>query len=82
MLAHHKGAIAMSDIALNNGVTGAVKAQIQKTRSDQLKESQMVEGMLRGESMGRSSPSEQPMGNSNMSNNMTGMDMSGTNGMN
>jgi len=79
MLAHHKGAVAMSDIALQNGATGAVKAQVQKTRSDQLKESQMVEGMLRGESKARSSPSQQPMGNMNMSDNMTGMDMNGMN---
>ena len=49
MLAHHKGAVAMSDAALASGVTGAVRAQIEKTRADQQKEAEMVEAMLRGE---------------------------------
>ncbi len=51
MLAHHQGAIAMSDIALSNGSTGSVRAQIEKTRADQQKEVTMVEAMLRGEPM-------------------------------
>ena len=51
MLAHHRGAVAMSDIALANGATGAVRAQIEETRAEQLKEVAMVEAMLRGESM-------------------------------
>ena len=51
MLEHHRGAVAMSDVALQNGVTGAVRQQIQKTRDDQQKEAQMVEAMLRGETM-------------------------------
>lgn len=51
MLAHHKGAVAMSDVALASGVTGAVRAQVEKTRADQLKEAEMVEAMLRGEPM-------------------------------
>ncbi len=34
MLAHHQGAVAMSDIALANGATGAVRAQIEKTRAE------------------------------------------------
>jgi uncharacterized protein (DUF305 family) len=51
MLEHHKGAIAMSDIALQNGVSGALREQVQKTRDDQQKEVQMVEAMLRGETM-------------------------------
>ena len=46
MLAHHEGAVAMSDIALKNGVTGAVKAQVEKTRADQQKEVEMVKAML------------------------------------
>lgn len=49
MLAHHRGAIAMSDIALANGASGAVRAQIEETRAEQLKEVGMVEAMLRGE---------------------------------
>ena len=35
MLVHHQGAIAMSDVALANGATGAVRAQISKTRAEQ-----------------------------------------------
>lgn len=51
MLAHHRGAVAMSDIALANGATGAVRRQIEETRAEQLKEIAMVEAMLRGEPM-------------------------------
>ena len=49
MLVHHRGAVALSDIALANGVTGAVRAQVEKTRASQLKEIAMIEAMLRGE---------------------------------
>lgn len=49
MLEHHKGAVGMSDVALANGVTGSVRAQVEKTRADQQKEVDMVEAMLRGE---------------------------------
>ena len=41
----------MSDVALANGATGAVRAQIEKTKADQQKEVAMVEAMLRGEPM-------------------------------
>lgn len=51
MLEHHKGAVAMSDIALANGVSGALRAQIEKTRDENRKEAAMVEAMLRGEPM-------------------------------
>ncbi len=51
MLAHHRGAVAMSDIALANGATGAVRSQIAETRAEQLKEVAMVGSMLRGEPM-------------------------------
>ncbi len=51
MLAHHKGAVAMSDIALANGATGAVRTQIEETRDEQMAEVAMVEAMLRGEPM-------------------------------
>ena len=51
MLAHHQGAVAMSDIALNNGATGVVRAQIERTKASQQKEIAMVEAMLRGEPM-------------------------------
>lgn len=48
MLEHHKGALAMSDVALASGAAGAVRAQVEKTRADQQKEVDMVEAMLRG----------------------------------
>lgn len=46
MLAHHQGAVAMSDVALANGASGAVRAQIEKTKASQQKEIAMVEAML------------------------------------
>lgn len=49
MLEHHKGAVAMSDIALANGATGAVRSQIEKTRADQQKDIEHIEGMLSGQ---------------------------------
>ena len=49
MLEHHKGAIAMSDIALANGATGAVRSQIEKTKAEQQKEIDHIEGMLSGQ---------------------------------
>lgn len=51
MLEHHRGAVAMSDVALRSGVAGALRTQVQKTRDDQQKEIEMVEAMLRGEPM-------------------------------
>ena len=51
MLEHHRGGVTMSDVALQNGVSGSSRQQVQKTRDDQQKEAQMVEAMLRGESM-------------------------------
>ena len=51
MLEHHKGAVAMSDVALAHGVIGALRAQIEKTRDDNRKDAAMVEAMLRAESM-------------------------------
>ena len=51
MLEHHKGAVAMSGVALANGATGAVRAQAEKTKATQQMEVGMVEAMLRGEPM-------------------------------
>jgi uncharacterized protein (DUF305 family) len=51
MLEHHRGGVAMSDVALQNGVSGALRQQVQKTRDDQQKDAQMIEAMLRGETM-------------------------------
>ena len=56
MLAHHQGAVAMSDVALANGATGAVRAQIEKTKATQQKEVATVEAMLRGEPMPSAAP--------------------------
>lgn len=75
MLAHHQGAIAMSDIALRNGVLGALKVQVEKTKASQQKDSAMIEAMLSGKPMNMSS---QDM---NMSGNMSDMDMNGMNHM-
>ena len=51
MLAHHNGAVAMSDVALTKGVTGALRSQVQKTREENKMDAQMTEAMLRGEPM-------------------------------
>ena len=51
MLAHHQGAVTMSDVALANGATGAIRARIEKTRESQQREVALVEAMLRGEPM-------------------------------
>lgn len=51
MLEHHKGAVTMSDVALANGVSGALRGQVQKTRSENQKDAEMTEAMLRGEPM-------------------------------
>ena len=48
MLAHHKGAVAMSDVGLKNGVSGAMRAQVEKTRSENQKDAEMVQAMLDG----------------------------------
>lgn len=50
MLEHHRGGVTLSDAALQNGVSGALRQQVQKTRDDQQKETRMVEAMLRGQS--------------------------------
>lgn len=46
MLAHHEGAVAMSDIALKNGAKGLVKSHAEKTKLDQQKEADTVKGMI------------------------------------
>lgn len=51
MVEHHKGAVAMSDVALRNGVSGAMREQVRKTRDDNQKDAEMTEAMLRGETM-------------------------------
>ena len=56
MLEHHRGAVAMSDVALANGVSGALRSHVQKTKTSQQKEIEMVEAMLRGEPMPTAAP--------------------------
>ena len=50
MLEHHRGGVAISDVALQNGVSGALRRQVQKTRDDQQKDAKMIEAMLGGQS--------------------------------
>jgi uncharacterized protein (DUF305 family) len=50
MLEHHKGAVALSEVALANGASGAVRTQIEKTIAEQKKEIEHLEGMLSGQS--------------------------------
>lgn len=53
MLEHHKGAVAMSDVALKNGVSGALRAQVDKTKKMNQDDAKMVDDMLNGKSMDR-----------------------------
>ncbi|MES2136341.1 MAG: DUF305 domain-containing protein [Pseudomonadota bacterium] len=53
MLEHNKGAVAMADVALANGVTGAVRAEVEKSRADHLKQAERIERMLRNEADAR-----------------------------
>ena len=69
MLAHHQGAVAMSDVALQAGVSGAMQAQVEKTKTENRNDAAMVEAMLSGKPMN--------MSDKNMSGNMSGMDMKG-----
>lgn len=50
MLEHHRGGVSVSDIALQNGVGGALRRQVQKTRDGQQKDAAMIEAMLGGQS--------------------------------
>jgi len=73
MLPHHQGAVAMSDVALRNGVSGAMRAQVEKTKAMNQKDAQMIEDMLNGKAM--------TLSNETMSGNMSDMDMNGMNHM-
>lgn len=84
MLAHHNGAVAMSDVALHNGVSGALKAQVEKTRAENQKDAAMVEAMLGGKSMAEAKDMSSPGATAsgmNMPEDMNGMDMNGMNHM-
>lgn len=73
MLPHHQGAVAMSDVALRNGVSGAMRAQVEKTKAMNQKDAQMVQDMLNGKPM--------TMSHENMSGEMSDTDMNGMNHM-
>jgi uncharacterized protein (DUF305 family) len=73
MLPHHQGAVAMSDVALRNGVSGAMRAPVEKTKAMNQKDAQMIEDMLNGKAM--------TLSNETMSGNMSDMDMNGMNHM-
>lgn len=47
MIEHHRGAVAMSDIVLAQNPTPQVRAQAEKTKTDQLSEISTLEAMLR-----------------------------------
>lgn len=52
MLEHHRGAVAMSDVLLQReNVSSEIRRKAEKTKSDQQKENQLFERMLRGEPM-------------------------------
>ena len=60
MLAHHRGAVALSDVVLANGATGRVRTAAQKVKSDQTKEGAMIEAMLAREPMPMASSAPEP----------------------
>jgi uncharacterized protein (DUF305 family) len=60
MLAHHQGAVALSDIALANGVTGAIREQVEQTKAAQQQEIETIEAMLRGEPAPAAAAETQP----------------------
>lgn len=48
MLAYHNGAVAMSEVALEAGVTGAVRDKVGQIKASQAKEARTVTDMLAG----------------------------------
>ena len=51
MVAHHRGAVALSDVVLAKGSDAKIRAFAQKTKTDQMKEAAMIESMLAGRPM-------------------------------
>lgn len=51
MLAHHRGAVALSDAVVAKGTDARIRAFAQKTKRDQAKEAAMIETMLAGAPM-------------------------------
>lgn len=56
MLAHHRGAIAMSDVVIAQGTDPKVLAAAQKTKATQAKEAAMIEDILAGKPMAMAAP--------------------------
>jgi uncharacterized protein (DUF305 family) len=48
MLAHHDGAIGMSAVALQAGIPGAIRDNVEQTKASQSKEARMITDMLAG----------------------------------
>lgn len=81
MLAHHQGGVTLSDVALKNGVTGAVRAQVEKTRAGQQNDAEMTEAMIPGKPMKHGGEPSASMNHTAMSEDMNGMDMNSMNHM-
>lgn len=61
MIEHHRGAVAMSDIVLAQNPTPQVRAQAEKTKTDQLSEISTLEAMLRpGQTTAAAPPTAAP----------------------
>ena len=58
MLEHHKGDVAMADVALANGVSGALREEVEKSKADHLKQVEMIEAMLRNEAKAQRKPAQ------------------------
>ncbi|MES2326245.1 MAG: DUF305 domain-containing protein [Pseudomonadota bacterium] len=56
MLEHHKGAVAMADVALAHGVTGLLRDEVVKAKTDHLKQSEAIDAMLRNEARFQAEP--------------------------
>ena len=59
MRAHHRGAIALSDIVIAQGTDPKVRAAAEKTKNVQANEAAMVQRMLAGKPMSMAEPMEQ-----------------------
>lgn len=60
MLEHHRGAVALTDVVLAKGATGAVRTAAQKVKAVQSKEISMIERMLAGETMSMTPQAKEP----------------------
>ena len=60
MLEHHRGAVALSDVVLANGVTGRIRTAAQKVKTVQATKISMIDAMLAGEPMPMASSAPEP----------------------